>query len=166
MPVTDEALREPVRYEITLKPGYLRADLYNRQTAEETRAFLDEVVGECIKRYLYRVLIFVHTSKPVFTVEKYGFSSFVELAMRYSGKVALLTDSVECRMAQDYVAMLARLRGANVRTFRDDGAAIRWLIDRRESRDRRRQPELRVEPQRRQRERRASARDSVVSRSS
>ena len=157
MPVTDQALREPMRYEIAPARGYLKADLYNRQTADDTRRFLIEVAGECIKRHLYRVLIFVHASKPVFTVEKYGFSSFVELVLRYSGKIALVADSVECRIAQDYVAMLARLRGANVRAFREDTVAVQWLIDRRELRDRRQQPQRHFEPQRRRHERRTSA---------
>jgi hypothetical protein len=133
--VTAQTSREPVRVQITEGPGYLRADLYNRRTPEETRTFLNEVAAECIKRGLFRLLIFVHSSKPMFTVEKYGFSSYADLAAKHSGRIALVTDSVECCIAQDYVALLARLRGANVRTFRESAAAIRWLIDRTESRD-------------------------------
>jgi hypothetical protein len=129
MLMTDRALLQPVRCEITVEPGYLRADLYNRLTADDTRIALSEIAGTCIKRHLYRVLVRVHASKPVFTVEKYGFSCFVELVRRYSGKVALLADSVECRIAQDYAAMLAHLRGADIRSFRKEAAAIQWLIE-------------------------------------
>lgn len=125
--VTHQAPRSPMRYEIVANPRYLRADLFNRQTAEETGAFLGAVANECIRRGCNRVLISVHSSKPIFTVEKYGLSSFVELAVKYSGRIAVHTDSPEVRFAHEYAVMLARLRGLNVRTFRDEAAAIAWL---------------------------------------
>ena len=119
--------RSPMRYEIVAQPQYLRADLYNRRTAKETREFLAAVTGECIRLGCYRVLVSVHSSKPIFTLEKYGFSAFIELALKHSAKVAVLTDNPEMRIAHDYAVMLARLRGVNVRTFRDETAAAAWL---------------------------------------
>lgn len=116
-----------MRYQITDAPDYLKAELFDRQTAEQTREFLDAVAGECIKRQHYRVLISVRSSRPVFSVEKYGLSSFLDLALKYSGRIAVLADAPEIRLAQEYVAMLARLRGVNVRTFRDEASAVQWL---------------------------------------
>lgn len=101
--------------------------MFNRQTAEETREFLSAVADECIRRRCYRVLISVRSSKPIFTVERYGLSSFIELALKHSGQFALLADSRESRIAQEYVVMRARLRGVNVRTFRDEATAAQWL---------------------------------------
>lgn len=124
-------------YQITVEPAYLRADLYSRRTAADTREFLSVVAAECIRHQRWRVLISVHASTPIFTVEKYGFSSFLDIAARYAEKIALLADSLEIRIAHEYAAMLARLRGINVRTFRDEAAAIEWLKDRRYRRDRR-----------------------------
>lgn len=152
--MTDQALRNTMRYQLTVNPDYLEAELFNRQTGEETGAFLGAIADECIRRRLYRVLISVRSSKPIFTVEKYGLSSFIELAVKYSGKIALLTDSPEVRIAHEYVVVLARLRGVNVRTFQDEAAAIVWLTNRRERPDRRRRQERRDQPERRQRERR------------
>ncbi len=119
--------RGPMRYEIVAERQYLRADLYNRQTAEETGKFLAAVAEECIRLDCFRVLISVHASKPIFTLEKYGFSTFIELALKYSGKIAVLTDNPEMRIAHEYAVMLARLRGVNARTFRDGAAAVAWL---------------------------------------
>lgn len=125
--VTDQAVRSTMRYQITAEPEYLRAELFNRQTAQETGEFLSAVAEECVQRRCYRVLISVHSSKPIFTVERYGLSSFIDLALKHSGQFAVLADSRESRLAQEYVVMLARLRGVNVRTFPDETAAAQWL---------------------------------------
>ena len=122
-----QVLRGGMRYQITVEPDYLKAELCNRQTAEETGEFLSVVAAECIKRQCYRVLISVRSSKPIFTVERYGLSAFIQLALRYSGRIAVLADGAEVRLAHEYAVMLARLRGVNVRTFRDESAAVEWL---------------------------------------
>ena len=122
-----ESVRGPMRYRVAAHPRYVRAELFNRKTAEETGQFLSAVAAECLRLKRYRVLISVRSSKPIFTVEKYGLSSFIELALKYSGQIALLADSAEMRIAHEYAAMLARLRGVNVRTFRDEAAAVAWL---------------------------------------
>ena len=114
-------------YQITNTAGYLKAELFGRETAEQTREFLNAVAAECIKLQRYHVLIWVRSSRPIFAVEKYGLSSFAELAVNMSGKIAVLADSPEIRIAQEYVVMLARLRGVNARCFREEAAAIQWL---------------------------------------
>lgn len=136
-------------YQMTVEPVYLRADLYSRRTAAETREFLNGVAAECIRHQRWRLLISVHSSRPIFTVEKYGLSEFLDIAARYAEKIALLADSLEIRFAHEYAAMLARLRGINVRTFRDEAAAIEWLKDRRYRRDRRERAGRQESPERR-----------------
>lgn len=117
----------PMRYEIVAGSKYVRADLYNRRTAEDTRKFLSALAAECIRLQRFNILVSVHASKPIFTLERYGFSSFIQIALRHSAKIAALTDNAECRVAHEYAVMLARLRGVNVRTFRDEAAAVAWL---------------------------------------
>jgi hypothetical protein len=116
-----------MRYRITVEADYVKAELFDRKTAEETRTFLAAVTAECRRHKLSRVLISVQSSRPIFRAEKFGLSSFVELAVKFSVKIAVLGDSAENRIAQEYGAMLASLRGVNVRTFRDKATAIGWL---------------------------------------
>jgi hypothetical protein len=130
--VTGQTMFSPMRYDIVAEPHYVRADLYHRRTAQETGMFLAAVAEECIRLNCFRVLVSVHSSKPIFTLEKYGFSMFIRLALKYSGRFAVLTDNPEMRIAHEYAVMLARLRGVNVRTFRDEAAAVAWLEDGRE----------------------------------
>lgn len=120
-----------MRYRIAVESDFVSAELFDRRTPEETQAFLAAVTATCLERRLFRVLISVRSSRPIFRADRYGLASFIELATRHSGKIAVLADSIEGRIAQDYAAMLARLRGVNVRTFRERTAAIQWLTERR-----------------------------------
>lgn len=131
-----ESVSVPARtvwHQITVEPDYLRVELFGRQTAGQTQEFLKALADYGIKHQQHqqhqqpRMLISVRCSKPVFTVEKYGIAGYFELASRYSAKIALLGDSEELRIAHQYIESLARQRGANVRAFRDEAAALRWL---------------------------------------
>lgn len=118
-----------MRFQLTLHPSFLKADLYQRKSAEETREFLEAVAAEGIKHEKWRVLISVHDSDPIFTVEKYGLSSFIEVAQKYAEKIALVADTREVRIAHEYAAVLVRIGGVDIKTFREDAAAIVWLED-------------------------------------
>jgi stage II sporulation SpoAA-like protein len=117
----------PMRYEIVAEPQSVRATLFNRRTAEETREFLSALAAECTRLQCFNILVSVRASKPIFTLERYGFSSFIQVALKNSARIAVLTDNSEMRIAHEYAVMLARLRGVNVRTFREEAAAIAWL---------------------------------------
>jgi hypothetical protein len=114
-------------YRISAEQGYLRAELFGRKTVEETRRFLDAVVAEGLKHQRARLLIYARNSKPIFTLERYGFSRYLEIAFRSAYKIALMGDSLELRIAHQYIATQARLRGVNLLTFLDETAAIEWL---------------------------------------
>jgi hypothetical protein len=108
--------------------NYLRADVYGRETAEETRRFLQAVAGEAQKSGVDRVLISVHSSRPIFRVQRYGLSEFLEtVASRPAHRIAGVADSFEGRLAQQYVVRIARARGLNVRSFSSEEAAAAWL---------------------------------------
>ena len=55
-------------YKVTVEPGYLKAELFNRETMEETREFLQIVAGAAMRHQRSCVLICVQSSNPVFTV--------------------------------------------------------------------------------------------------
>ena len=118
-----------MRYTIHDLGGCLRGELVGRETIEQTREFLAALAHKALAARCTRVLIVVRESRTIFQVEKYGISQwFRELAAQPEVRVALVGDSSEMRAAHEYIQMLARQRQANVRAFRDEAAALDWLV--------------------------------------
>jgi hypothetical protein len=117
-----------MHYKIETTGDHLRAELFERETAEQTHEFLTALAGKALDAGITRALIWVHYSRPIFKVEKYRISEFFKLAAsNASYRIALLADSDEVRAAQQYVEVLARQHGANVRAFRAEAPALQWL---------------------------------------
>ena len=129
---------ETMQYRIAMERGFLRAELLERETAEETRRFLRAVVFESARHACSRVLVHVRSSKTIFTVERFGvLETFKKLASDPAHRIALLGDTVELGMSHDYVALLARQQGITLRNFQNESQAIEWVRDRRGRGDRR-----------------------------
>lgn len=109
-------------------PGYLRAEIFRRETAEETKRFLDATAAECLRTGARSVLISVRASRPIFMVDTYCLGKYLGFAaLESNAKVALVADSQALKASQQYVELLATQRGANVRAFADERAAVEWL---------------------------------------
>jgi hypothetical protein len=160
-------------YRITVESKFLRAELFNRETMEETTAFLDVVSRESDIHGRSKILIYVRSSAPIFHVEYHGFiDCFREIARNPAHQIALLADSSDLYISHEYLELRARQYGLNVRNFRSEAAALEWLADRRRRPDRRGQQERRwrqeprkhqerrLEPERRQRMRRGGLESS------
>ena len=107
---------------------HLRADLFGRQTVEETLQFIDALVAEARKSEVTRFLVWVRNSRPIFKVEQYKLSDqFRQLATQKDVRVAQLADSDEVRASHQYIEVLASQQGAKVRAFRDEARALDWL---------------------------------------
>ena len=129
-----------MNYSISTENGFLRADLLERETADETRTFLQAVVLATVNHRCSRVLVHVRLSKPLFTVERHGVLRILKrIASDPTHKIALLGDTLELGMSHDYVSLLGRQQGICLRSFQSEAAAVEWLKDRR--REERRQPE-------------------------
>src|SRR5262249_33889601 len=136
----------PMNFEITPRSGYLRATLSGRDTVDEMRSFMRALARECRAHDCSAVLIDVRASRPVFHVEPRGvFEDFKKLSCR----IALLGDTPELRLSNEYLALLARQQGLNVESYRFEVTAIRSLTDRREAQERRHSPERRQQAQER-----------------
>lgn len=115
-------------YKVAIEPGYLKAELFNRETMTQTREFLQLVADAAMKHGRSRVLISVRSSNPVFTVERSGFLAyFRKLSADPSHKIALLGDSEELGISHQYIELIARQQGVRVQSFRDEAAALQWL---------------------------------------
>jgi hypothetical protein len=113
---------------ITVEPDHLRAELFNRETMEETRAFLQIVASSALKYGRSSVLMSVRSSNPVFTVERSGFLAyFKKLSENPEHRIALLGDSEELGISHQYVELIGRQHGVNVQSFREEAAALQWI---------------------------------------
>lgn len=117
-----------MRFSIEPRAGYLHAVVYGRDTAEQMREFLLAVHVACRKHRTPKILISVRQSRAVFKPEEYGLSGgYLDDLVTPQCKIAILGDTREVNAANEYVEMVARLQGVNVRAFRDERAALRWL---------------------------------------
>ena len=108
--------------------GYLRAELFGRQTVEQTLEFVEALTAEARNSASCRILVWVRNSRPIFKVEQYKISDqFRRLATNKELRVALLADSDEVRASHQYIEVLASQQGARVRAFRDEARAVDWL---------------------------------------
>ena len=108
--------------------GYLRAELFGRQTVEQTLEFVAALAAEARKSASHCILVWVRNSRPIFKVEQYKISEqFRQLAKNKQLRVALLADSDEVRASHQYIEVLASQQGAGVRAFRDEARALDWL---------------------------------------
>ena len=128
--------------EITVEPGYLKAELFDRRTAEETRDALGAVMAAARKHGCSQILVSVHASRPIFQVERSGLLDCLkELGDMSRYRIALTGDSEELRLSQQYVESIAQRAGINVRSFSNQQAALEWFKDRRWLQDRRQRQE-------------------------
>jgi hypothetical protein len=128
--------------EIIVEPGYLKVDLFNWQTAGETREALGAIAAEARKHKPSQILISVHSSRPIFKVEQNGLPDYFRALGEVSKcRIALTGDSDELRLSQQYIESFARRNGINVRSFPNEQAALHGFKDRRWTPDRRERQE-------------------------
>jgi hypothetical protein len=117
-----------MHYRFQHAQDHLRAELFGRQTVEETLQFIAALVAAAREHSAMRILIWVRNSRPIFKVEQYKLSEqFKQLAAVKDARVALLADSDEVRASHQYIEVLAGQQGARVRAFRDETRALSWL---------------------------------------
>jgi len=117
-----------MQYKFTLLQDCLRAELVGRESMAETQEFIRLATAEVVKHRCPRILVWVRRSRPIFKVEQYRISEhFKQIAANPQVRVALLADTEELRAAHEYIEVLARQQGANVRVFRDEPSALEWL---------------------------------------
>lgn len=145
-----------MEYQISTEKGFLKAELLDRETADETREFLRSVVLASVNHRCTRVLVSVRLSKPLFTIERNGvLRTLKRIASDPSHKIALLGDTVELGMSHDYVSLLGRQQGICLRSFQREAEAVEWLKDRRRGEERRQPGQTAAPlPERREGERR------------
>jgi hypothetical protein len=120
-----------MKYSIEPREGYLHATVYNRDTPEQLREFLFALHSACREYALPKVLLVVRRSRAMFKPEDYGLSredgGYANALVTPACQIAVVGDTDEVNIANEYIELVARQRGMNVRAFRDEQAARRWL---------------------------------------
>src|SRR6185436_14199193 len=111
-----------MRFAIHRRPGYLLAEIAQRETGEEMREFLVAVSAACKEHGCPRILMRVVKSRPVFKAEEYGLSSYIHELATPACQVALVGDNAELNAAHEYIEIVARQQELNVRAFSDEAA--------------------------------------------
>ena len=118
-----------MRYTIQILDGYLRAELVERETPEETAEFGAAVQAAMQEKGIGRALVVVRASAPIFRVEEYQLSQlFNRLAAIAGFRMALVSDSRELAAAHEYVELIARQKGVALRAFASEKRALGWLL--------------------------------------
>jgi hypothetical protein len=117
-----------VHFNIDVASGYLKAEMIGRETAEQTAEFVDAILAALRDKGVFRVLVSIRRSRPVFKVEDWNLSAALDKATGIPGlRVAFISDTRELGMSQDYIAFLARQRGLQFEAFSTEQAAVAWL---------------------------------------
>ena len=131
-------------FTITAESNYLRAEMTDRKTVEETQAFLRAVVRENAKHRKPFVLLLIRLSKPVFQVGAHGLIEHIEeISVTPGCRIAVVGDTRDLQISHEYIELLAQQRNLKVRSFRNETAALQWLKDQRKAADRRQRRERR-----------------------
>jgi hypothetical protein len=144
-------------YRITLDRGALRAELFARETVDETRVFFQALLRASSATPCPRILVSVRSSKPIFHLERHGLIEYFRELAATSRRIALVADTRNLQLSNEYIELIAGQHGLNVRSFSDEMAAYQWFDEPRRERERRRQQERRIQQLRALQEQRAGA---------
>jgi hypothetical protein len=103
------------------------AALEGRDTATQMREFLMAVYAASKEHACAKIVISIRRSRAVFKPEEYGLNGYVNELITPACQIALVGDNEEVNSANEYIELVARQQGVNVRAFRDEIAALRWV---------------------------------------
>jgi hypothetical protein len=131
-------------YRITLDRGVLRGELFARKTVDETRVFFRALLRASSATPCPLILVSVRSSKPIFQLERHGLIEYFRELAATSWRIALVGDTRNLRLSNEYIELIAGQHGLNVRSFPDEMAAYQWFYEPRREQERRRQQERRI----------------------
>ncbi|MGH8666217.1 MAG: hypothetical protein ACREUX_18305 [Burkholderiales bacterium] len=119
-----------MKYDIKMCDGYLRAEMVERETGEETREFVHATFNAFRAHKARKLLVSISRSLPLYKVTAWDLSGAIECAKRIKGfKLALVSDSREMATSHEYIALLSRQRGLECKVFGSESSAVAWLTE-------------------------------------
>ena len=121
-----------MKIHIEPRATYLFAELRERESGRDMREFALAVKAACLEHGCPKILVCISDSPAVFKAEDYGLDGtsrgYVGGIVGKECRIALLGDSSELHHAHEYIELVARQQGVNVRAFREQAAAVKWLV--------------------------------------
>jgi hypothetical protein len=116
---------------MALEADYLRVELLDQGTVDETRAFLRAVFSASLERLRAHILIYVRTRRPLFTAgaSKTLFPDVRGIEWYRSNKIAIVGNCAVLGLRGNDLETCARR--LNLSIFAEEAAALRWFNDRR-----------------------------------
>lgn len=116
-----------MQFNVEPRQGYVYAALEGRDTAAQMREFLLAVHAASKQHDCAKIVISIRRSRAIFKPEDYGLNGYVNELVTPACQIALVGDNQELNSANEYIELVARQQGVNVRAFRDEAAAVRWV---------------------------------------
>ena len=116
-----------MQFRVEPRQGYMYAALEGRDTAAQMREFLLSLHAASKQHECAKIVISIRRSRAVFKPEDYGLNGYVNELVTPACQIALVGDTEEVNSANEYIELVARQQGVNVRAFRDEAAAVRWV---------------------------------------
>ncbi len=121
-----------MKYVLTLEAEFLKAELFERESLDDARAFLHSVFWASVQHLRANVLIDVRSEKPLFSSQDDEIFPFVRrLAWYRTNRIALIGNVQATELPNAEVESHAGDRGIRLRSFTDEASALKWFRDRR-----------------------------------
>jgi hypothetical protein len=131
-------------YRITLAADFLRAELFDRETADEVKSFLRIVADVCEKNQRTCILLRIEPLTPMFQDDPYELFRYIgALPLPPSWKIALVGDTTDFQATHESVEAVAGKFKLNLWTFQNEAQALLWFRDWRQRGERRKSRERR-----------------------
>jgi hypothetical protein len=119
-----------MKYEITSESGYVRVEVFERQSNREAEEFLRDIVAANRKFDHHRILINFHVrdASPMPVVAYYELVKLVEKNSGSGGRIALVGDTGDVRQLNEFAQATAQIQGLRIRAFTDGSTARIWVL--------------------------------------
>lgn len=117
--------------QVTIEPraGYLKVTVRKRETVEEIKSTIPDIVNAARRHARSKILIVAEESNPIFRVQQYDLPGWLDRFAEIADlRIALVSDTAELFASHQYVELLASQRGVPIRAFREEKPALEWLL--------------------------------------
>jgi len=118
-----------MRYALSIEPGYLHAQVYDRRTLEDIVAFYQAIDEECDRCGLDRVLVESHETEAPPLLGLRDAAAKLHHLFRNRRVAGVYTHMHVFRIAADFAHFITSTRGITNKMFSDRNAALRWLLE-------------------------------------